>query len=72
MNYKTTAQVYQEKHGVPMPAVKGHATEAVKLREKARQARVQASPKSREASSKDVEHFDDSFRKLELHARWGA
>ena len=72
MNYKTTAQVYQEKHGVPMPDVKGHATEAVKVCEQARQARIAASPTSREASDADVEHFEDSLKKVYYHARAGA
>ena len=34
--------------------------------------RIQRSPKSREPSDNDVEHFADSYRKCNCRQRWGA
>lgn len=44
---------------------------SVAAREKARLAKIPGSPTSREPSDGDVESFDESYKKLGLHVRWG-
>ncbi len=69
MNYKTTAEVYREKHGhdMPIPAdftKPKRGDSAVAKREKARMRAI--------LRGEDVETKDESMRILGLHARWGA
>ena len=77
MRYKTTAEVFADKHGAPISAYANltkskPGDSAIAKHEKARQKRIMASPTSREASDDDVEHFEDSLKKVYYHARAGA
>lgn len=64
-----------ERHEPPAPPERERkaakaAPSKVQLAELARQARIDASPKSRQPHDADVEHFIDSYHKCSLGLRW--
>lgn len=69
MRYKTTAEVYANKHGQPISAYANltkskRGDSEIAKREKKRMRAIMR--------GEDVESYDESMTRLNLHARWGA
>ena len=69
MKYKTTAEVYADKHGAPISAYanltkSSRGDSEIAKREKSRMRAIMR--------GEDVESHAESMRLLGLHARWGA